>query len=63
MVGNVPIGSNHPVAKQTMCTTNTRDVESSVNQVIPQYSFYYYFNSILQFYAKILNANYSFPSR
>ena len=33
MVGKVPIGSEHPVAKQTMCTTVTRDVEASVNQV------------------------------
>eukprot|EP01042_Synura_sphagnicola_P003266 gene3266-4043_t len=32
MVGKVPIGSEHPVAKQTMCTTVTRDVEASVNQ-------------------------------
>lgn len=32
MVGKVPIGSEHPIAKQTMTTTVTRDVESSVNQ-------------------------------
>ena len=35
MVGKVPIGSDHPVAKQTMCTTVTRDVEASVQQVSP----------------------------
>ena len=33
-VGKVPIGSEHPVAKQTMATTVTRDVEASVDQVI-----------------------------
>jgi len=33
-VGPVQIGSSHPVAKQTMCTTNTRDVEKSVEQII-----------------------------
>ena len=32
-VGKVPIGSAHPVAKQTMTTTVTRDVEASVEQV------------------------------
>eukprot|EP01036_Dinobryon_divergens_P022297 gene22297-30540_t len=33
-VGKVPIGSEHPIAKQTMTTTVTRDVESSVNQIL-----------------------------
>lgn len=33
-VGKVPIGSAHPVAKQTMATTVTKDVEASVAQVI-----------------------------
>ena len=33
-VGKVQIGSDHPIAKQTMTTTNTRDVDSSVNQII-----------------------------
>jgi (E)-4-hydroxy-3-methylbut-2-enyl-diphosphate synthase len=32
-VGDVKIGSDFPVVKQTMTTTNTRDVESSVAQV------------------------------
>lgn len=32
-MGKVPIGSEHPIAKQTMTTTVTRDVEASVNQV------------------------------
>ena len=32
-VNHVLIGSNHPVAKQTMTTTNTKDVEASVEQV------------------------------
>lgn len=33
-VGKVPIGSKHPVAKQTMTTTVTRDVDASVAQII-----------------------------
>ena len=33
-VGDVQIGSKHPIAKQTMTTTNTRDVEKSVEQII-----------------------------
>ena len=33
-MGKVCIGSAHPVAKQTMTTTNTRDVDASVNQVL-----------------------------
>jgi 4-hydroxy-3-methylbut-2-en-1-yl diphosphate synthase IspG/GcpE len=33
-VGKVPIGSAHPVAKQTMATTVTKDVEASVAQVM-----------------------------
>ena len=33
MVGNVPVGSAHPVARQTMTTTDTRDVEATVAQV------------------------------
>ena len=33
-VGKVPIGSQHPVAKQTMTTTVTRDVDSSVEQIL-----------------------------
>lgn len=33
-VGKVPIGSSFPVAKQTMTTTVTRDVDSSVAQVL-----------------------------
>ena len=32
-VGNVPIGSEHPIAKQTMTTTDTKDVEASVAQI------------------------------
>ena len=33
-MGKTLIGSEYPVAKQTMTTTNTRDVSSSVDQVI-----------------------------
>jgi hypothetical protein len=32
-VGNVKIGSEHPIALQTMTTTDTRDVEKTVEQV------------------------------
>eukprot|EP00667_Euglena_gracilis_P001938 EG_transcript_1939 len=34
MVGKVPVGSEHPIALQTMTTTNTRDVEATVKQII-----------------------------
>lgn len=33
-VGKTKLGSSHPIAKQTMTTTSTRDVESSVNQIL-----------------------------
>lgn len=33
-VGRVPIGSEHPIAKQTMTTTVTKDVEGSVEQIL-----------------------------
>jgi hypothetical protein len=33
LVGKVPIGSEHPIACQTMCTTDTRDVMATVEQV------------------------------
>ncbi|CAM9351514.1 unnamed protein product [Chrysoparadoxa australica] len=32
--GNVPIGSEHRIARQTMTTTDTRDVKGTVEQVI-----------------------------
>ena len=32
--GKVPIGSEHPVARQTMTTTDTNDVDATVAQVI-----------------------------
>ena len=34
VVGPVKIGSDYPVQKQTMCTTNTKDVEASVEQIV-----------------------------
>jgi len=34
VVGETNLGSSHPIAKQTMTTTNTRDVEASVNQIL-----------------------------
>ena len=33
-IGKVSVGSNHPVAKQTMTTTITRDVDASVSQIL-----------------------------
>lgn len=32
--GNVPIGSEHPIVKQTMTTTDTKDVAKTVEQVM-----------------------------
>lgn len=32
-IGKVPVGSDHPIALQTMTTTNTRDVDATVLQV------------------------------
>lgn len=32
-VGKVPVGSEHPIVKQTMTTTNTRDIDATVAQV------------------------------
>lgn len=32
-IGKVKLGSDHPVARQTMTTTNTRDVNGTVEQV------------------------------
>ncbi len=32
-VGDVPIGGNNPVVVQSMCNTDTRDVESTVKQI------------------------------
>lgn len=34
MVGNVGVGGNNPVRVQSMTTSNTRDVEATVNQII-----------------------------
>jgi len=34
MVGNVPLGSEHPVRVQTMTTTDTKDVAATVEQVL-----------------------------
>lgn len=33
-VGNVPIGSAHPVVEQTMTTSDTRDVDSTVDEIM-----------------------------
>jgi hypothetical protein len=33
-VGNVPLGSEHPVRVQTMTTTDTKDVAATVEQVL-----------------------------
>lgn len=34
MVGNVALGSEHPIRIQTMTTTDTKDVAGTVEQVI-----------------------------
>jgi len=34
MIGDVPCGSEHPIVKQTMVTTDTRDVDATVAEVI-----------------------------
>ncbi|GMP98729.1 hypothetical protein CsSME_00046506 [Camellia sinensis var. sinensis] len=34
MVGNVAIGSEHPIRVQTMTTTDTKDVDATVEQVL-----------------------------
>lgn len=33
-VGSVPIGSDHPVRVQSMTTSNTRDVEATIDQCL-----------------------------
>ena len=33
-VGPVPVGSEHPIARQTMTTTDTKDVDATVDQVM-----------------------------
>ena len=33
MVGDVGIGSDHPVAVQSMCTTKTHDINSTLQQI------------------------------
>lgn len=34
MVGNVALGSEHPIRIQTMTTTDTKDVAGTVEQVL-----------------------------
>lgn len=34
MVGNVALGSEHPIRIQTMTTTDTKDVATTVEQVL-----------------------------
>lgn len=33
MIGNVAVGSEHPIRTQTMTTTDTKDVKATVDQV------------------------------
>lgn len=35
MVGNVPLGSDHPIRIQTMTTSDTKDVAKTVEEVHP----------------------------
>lgn len=37
MVGNVAVGSEHPIRVQTMTTTDTKDVGATVEQVFFTY--------------------------
>lgn len=34
MVGNIPIGSGHPIVIQSMTNTPTRDIEATLTQII-----------------------------
>ena len=33
-IGNVKVGSDHPIVKQTMTTSDTRDVDATVNEIM-----------------------------
>ena len=33
-IGNVKVGSDHPIVKQTMTTSDTRDVNATVNEIM-----------------------------
>jgi 4-hydroxy-3-methylbut-2-en-1-yl diphosphate synthase IspG/GcpE len=41
MVGNVKLGSEHPIVRQTMTTSDTRDVEATVAEVRPLHALSY----------------------
>lgn len=45
MVGNVAIGSEHPIRIQTMTTTDTKDIAGTVEQVLD--SFFLFSNKLL----------------
>lgn len=34
MVGNIPIGSQHPIVIQSMTNTPTRDVDATLTQIV-----------------------------
>lgn len=42
MVGNVALGSEHPIRVQTMTTTDTKDVAGTVEQVLLNFTCFYY---------------------
>jgi hypothetical protein len=46
MVGNVPLGSDHPIRIQTMTTSDTKDVAKTVEEV----------HSYLKFYVLVFNS-------
>lgn len=49
MVGNVPLGSDHPIRIQTMTTSDTKDVAKTVEEVHSYLKFYVLvFNSMLE---------------
>ena len=35
LIGNIPIGSKHPIRVQSMTTTNTLDIDATVQQYVP----------------------------
>lgn len=43
MVGNVALGSDHPIRIQTMTTSDTKDVAKTVEEVCSTGNFYYFF--------------------
>ena len=45
-IGGVTVGSEHPIRVQTMTTTDTKDVQGTVEQVFIQLSIFTLFNKV-----------------